>query len=214
MAFADAYKVAYDKKVVGGDLMTNSNQKVKAWLFSLPPVKSCLNSKSCENDCYALKAYKQYPSAMALWDFNFHLVQNDLEQLYKRLDEQLAKIAKSKMRVVRIHQSGDFYSQEYIELWCKLAKKYTGIKFYGYTKVNNILDLTQLEKLDNVSIVKSLVADKYRNYGTVDYVQRMAPKHNAVICPATYGENKKEIKCNLHCNACTKKDTNVFFVQH
>lgn len=214
MSFESAYKVAYDKKSLGGDLMTNSNQKVKAWLFSLPPVKSCLNSKSCENDCYALKAYNQYPSAKALWDYNFHLVQNDLDLLYTRLDKQLAKIAKSKLRVVRIHQSGDFYSQEYIAVWTKLAKKYTGIKFYGYTKVNSILDLTQFEKLDNVSIVKSLVAGKYRNYGTVDYVERMSAKHSAVICPATYGENKKEIKCNLHCNACTKKNTNVFFVQH
>ena len=214
MSFAGAYKLAYDKKVIGGDLMTNSNQKVKAWLFSLPPVKSCLNSKSCENDCYALKAYKQYPSAKALWDYNFYLVQNDLDLLFERLDKQLAKIAKSKLKVVRIHQSGDFYSQEYIDVWRRLAKKYSGIQFYGYTKVNEILDLTQFEKLDNVSIVKSLVAGKYRNYGSVAYVERMSPKHNAVICPATYGENKKEIKCNLHCNACTKKNTNVFFVQH
>ena len=214
MAFADAYAAAYDKKVLGGDLLTNSNQKVKAWLFSLPPVKSCLNSSSCEKDCYALKAYKQYPSAAALWDFNFHLVKNNLTELYNRLDKQLAKIAKSKMRVVRIHQSGDFYSAEYVEVWHKLAAKYPMISFYGYTKVDSILDLTKFESLDNVAIVKSLVAGKYRNYGTINYVNRMAAKHDAIVCPATYGENKAEVKCNLHCNACTKKDTNVFFVQH
>lgn len=214
MAFADAYAAAYDKKVLGGDLLTNSNQKVKAWLFSLPPVKSCLNSGSCEKDCYALKAYKQYPSAAALWDFNFHLVKNNLTELYNRLDKQLAKIAKSKMRVVRIHQSGDFYSAEYVEVWHKLAAKYPMISFYGYTKVDSILDLTKFESLDNVAIVKSLVAGKYRNYGTINYVNRMAAKHDAIVCPATYGENKAEVKCNLHCNACTKKDTNVFFVQH
>lgn len=214
MAFADAYAAAYNKKVLGGDLLTNSNQKVKAWLFSLPPVKSCLNSGSCEKDCYALKAYKQYPSAAALWDFNFHLVKNNLTELYNRLDKQLAKIAKSKMRVVRIHQSGDFYSAEYVEVWHKLAAKYPMISFYGYTKVDSILDLAKFESLDNVAIVKSLVAGKYRNYGTINYVNRMAAKHDAIVCPATYGENKAEVKCNLHCNACTKKDTNVFFVQH
>lgn len=214
MSFESAYNEAYAKKSVGGDLMTNSNQKVKAWLFSLPPVKSCLNSKSCEKDCYAKKAYQQYPSAKALWDYNFDLVQNNLGELYDRLDKQLAKISKSKMRVVRIHQSGDFYSQEYVAVWQRLAKKYSGVTFYGYTKVDSILDLTEFEALDNVSIVKSLVAGKYRNYGTINYVERMSVKHDAIVCPATYGENKKEIKCNLHCNACTKKDTNVFFVQH
>lgn len=214
MAFAEAYQAAYDKKVLGGDLLTNSNQKVKAWLFSLPPVKSCLNSGSCEKDCYALKAYKQYPSAAALWDFNFHLVKNNLKELYNRLDKQLAKIAKSKMRVVRIHQSGDFYSAEYVAVWEQLAAKYPMISFYGYTKVDNILDLAKFESLDNVAIVKSLVAGKYRNYGTINYVERMAAKHDAIVCPATYGDNKAEVKCNLHCNACTKKDTNVFFVQH
>ena len=214
MAFAEVYAAAYSKKELGGDLMTNSNQKVKAWLFSLPPVKSCLNSGSCEKDCYALKAYKQYPSAAALWDYNFHLVKNNLSELYNRLDKQLAKIAKSKMRVVRIHQSGDFYSQEYVELWERLAAKYPEIKFYGYTKVDSILDLTSFESLANVAVVKSLVDGKYRNYGTVNYVQRMSVKHNAVVCPATYGENKAEIKCGKQCSACINKGTSVFFVQH
>ena len=216
MAFVEAYQKAYNAKALGGDLMTDSNVKVKAYLFSLPPIKSCLNCASCKTDCYATKAYNQYPSAKALWDFNFDLVQNDLPQLYSRLTKQLDKIVASKTskKVVRIHQSGDFYTQAYLDMWASIASKYPSIKFYGYTKVDKILDFAAFEALPNVAVVRSLIDGKYRNYGTIDYVQRMKHKVFAIVCPATYGENKADIKCGVQCGACINKGTKVLFVQH
>ena len=216
MSFEQAYNVAYSKKALGGDLLTDSNVKVKAYLFSLPPIKSCLNCASCKNDCYATKAYNQYPSAKALWDYNFYLVQNDLQELERRLVLQLDRIAKGKntKKVVRIHQSGDFYTQEYLDMWTSIAMRYPSIRFYGYTKVEKILDFTRFEALPNVAVVKSLIDGKYRNYGTVDYVERMSKKVFAIVCPATHGENKAEIKCGVQCSACISKGCKVLFVQH
>lgn len=216
MAFNEAYQKAYTAKTIGGDLLTDSNVKVKAYLFSLPPIKSCLNCDSCKTDCYATKAYNQYPSAKALWDFNFHLVQNDLPELSRRLRLQLDRIAKGKntKKVVRIHQSGDFYTQAYLDMWSDIARSYPMIKFYGYTKVDKILDFSAFESLPNVAIVRSLIDGKYRNYGTVNYVERMKHKVFAIVCPATHGENKAEIKCGVQCSACINKGTKVLFVQH
>ena len=44
--------------------------------------------------------------------------------------------------VVRIHSSGDFINQNYLNMWCNIAKKFPHFKFYAYTKVNNILDFS------------------------------------------------------------------------
>ena len=215
------------------DRLTDSNKKVKGYLFSLPPVKSCLNCDSCKSSCYALKAYKQYPNVKNLWDSNFNLVKNNLKQLERDLTKQLTKISfqKKHKRVVRIHQSGDFYSTKYIKLWLKLAAKFNNILFYGYTKVENYNKefntlINQLSSLDNVNIIESFIkGTKRKNYGDFDYCQRVAEKTNAFICPVNKFNENQNIHCGIDrdskynrnnatfCDYCFKNN-NVVFVQH
>lgn len=211
--------------------MTDGNIKVDAYLFSLPPIKSCLNCDSCKSSCYALKAYKQYPNVQNLWDKNFN---NDLISLYNDLNTQLKTISKQAehKRVVRIHQSGDFYSLEYIMLWARLANKFKNILFYGYTKV---LDhskyfnkaINQLKAFDNVNIIESFIPNtKRKNFGSYEYAQRMSKKYDLKVCPVNKHNPKMDmIKCGLnrdtkynkkgneYCDHCLKND-NVCFVQH
>jgi hypothetical protein len=116
--------------------------------------------------------------------------------------------------VVRIHQSGDFISQAYIDMWCKLALEFSNIKFYAYTKVNTIFNFDSFNNLPNTNLIDSMLDGKYRNYGNISYVNRMVAKTGAFICPATYGDNKDTIKCGVQCSACIAKGTKVIFVQH
>ena len=206
--------------------MTDSNIKVKAWLFSMPPVKSCLNHKTCASSCYAKKAYKQYTNTVKpLWDQNFSDAKSDLFKLYDDLDVQCAAISKQQKhkRVVRIHQSGDFINQDYVNMWHDIAAKYPTILFYAYTKVDHILDITYLNSLDNVNIIPSLINGQI-NYGTEDYIQGLNKDHGTFICPASYGKNKDQVLCGIEsrysikagatmCDHCFKKD-NVAFLQH
>ena len=194
--------------------LTRGNIKVKAWMFSLPPIKSCLNCSSCASACYATKSYRQYPSVKALWNSNFNLVKQDMFKLYDDLDRQLNSISKrSKLKIVRIHQSGDFYNQTYVNMWYDLVSKYPNITFYGYTKVDKLLDISKLNSLTNCNIITSYVNDKL-NFGTIDYVSELVKESNAIICPATYGDNKGDVKCGLTCFHCMNKDSSVAFVQH
>lgn len=39
-----------------------------------------------------------------------------------------------RIRMLRIHESGDFYSQEYLNAWYTLARTFPAITFYAYTK--------------------------------------------------------------------------------
>lgn len=215
--FTRAYNKAYMNKAQNTDsnVLTNSNKKVKAYLFSLPPVQSCLNHKSCASTCYAVKSYRQYPSCKALWDYNYTLARTNLKELYRRLDNELSKIDKSKgsIKTIRIHQSGDFISDAYIDIWYNLAIKYPNLTFYGYTKVDKLLNVDKLNTLHNVNIIKSVLNGK-RNYGSVSYVKKLVKDEGAVICDATYGEDKDTVKCGVTCNKCMVPGTKVVFVQH
>ena len=42
--------------------------------------------------------------------------------------------AKRGINVVRLHDSGDFYSQEYLDAWKAVAKALPDMVFYAYTK--------------------------------------------------------------------------------
>jgi len=190
--------------------LTSGNMKVKALLFSLPPIISCLNCSSCKSTCYAVKSYRQYPAVRNLWDDNLYLAQTDLWTLYNDLRAQLKK---TKQKYVRIHQSGDFISQQYVGMWRTLAKEHKHLIFYYYTKVDHLLDLTELAALPNVCGIDSLLNGK-RNYGALKYVTALAKETGAVICPATHGEDKKEVKCGVNCTACMVKGAKVVFVQH
>ena len=185
--------------------LTNKNKKVQAWLFSLPPIKSCLSHKECAKNCYAVKSYRQYPPVRDLWDNNLNLAKSNLFELYDDIVRQLKTIKKRK--IVRIHQSGDFISQEYVNLWETIAKEFPDFIFYGYTKVSKILDISKLDSLPNVNIIDSYVNGKL-NFGDLEYVTKISEEEGCVICPATL--TKDTYKCGGNCSHCFTNKNVVF----
>tara|TARA_R110002126_G_scaffold36633_1_gene111180 strand:- start:4 stop:597 length:594 start_codon:yes stop_codon:yes gene_type:complete len=81
-----------------------------------------------------------------------------------------------KAEAIRIHSSGDFYSQSYFDMWLKLCKKNPAVEFWAYTKSlnywvnrlneipNNLVltasrggrqdNLIELHNLKNVEVIK------------------------------------------------------------
>ena len=113
---------------------------------------TCAGAKDCRSVCYAKQGM-----------YNFSNVKKArMEALEQTLAADfveksiagLTKFAKSKFNVVRVHDSGDFYSQEYLEKWYAIAAAVPQMKFYAYTKALN-LDLWT-NKPDNFQIVQSL----------------------------------------------------------
>ena len=120
------------------------NDKVKFLIWSLPPISTCpFATPMCKKFCYAMKAFKAYPNARNAWEDNFKESQNRffaqemILAIAKELDRPSVK--KAKTLVVRIHESGDFYSKEYAKAWLKVAWYFMGyapnkVKFMAYTK--------------------------------------------------------------------------------
>jgi len=197
--------------------LKNGNSKLKGILiFDLPAVKSCLNSSSCEKTCYAMKAQRMYTTVRNWREANLDLAENNLGLLKDLLISQLElEATKNKNKVVRIHSSGDFISQEYIDMWSFVIAKNPDVKFYAYTKVDKILDFAEIQKLDNFNLIPSMIQGKFLNFGTQSYVDTIVSKYNAFSCPAV--QKGSTVKCgtnleNGECDYCIHSKNVVFLI--
>lgn len=99
--------------------------------ISLIPVKDCPNSERCKKDCYAKKAWKQYPNVRKAWKHNSQESRKNPDQFFADIR---AFLTKKNPEFFRIHVAGDFYSLEYFNQWIELIKEFPGVKFLAFTK--------------------------------------------------------------------------------
>ena len=88
--------------------------------------------------CFAASREAQYPNLRNLRWSNRDLLKEFEGDLTGMTDLLLRSLeyyenTKKKIRIFRIHDSGDFYSQEYFDAWVATAKQRSDILFYAYT---------------------------------------------------------------------------------
>ena len=200
--------VRYENLYISPKRLVKGNTKLyNILIFDLPAVKSCLNCSSCASSCYAVKAQRQYVDTRIFRDTNLHLFLHNKELLFDLIVEQLSN---TKVTTVRLHSSGDFFSQSYIDMWDKIIGMFPNIKFYSYTKVEKLLDFSNIEKHKNFNLILSFIEGNL-NYGSIEYCKELNAKYGTFICPVTNGV--KDIKCGKGCNYCIS-NKNVCFVEH
>lgn len=98
--------------------------------------KTCPMAGVCASGCYAksgaylfsnvAKKFEQRFEASKSQDFGL-MIQADLNKIKN-------KYLGKKNILIRIHDSGDFYSQVYFESWLDIIQTNPDLKFYAYTK--------------------------------------------------------------------------------
>ena len=189
--------------------LTKGNTKLdkSMLIFDLLAVSTCLNCRECKGFCYAMKAQRQYPGTYNRRAILTWLAKYDLITLESMIYSQLMSTTK---KIVRIHSSGDFFSQAYVDMWTRIVKRFPGIRFYTYTKVDNLLDLASLKACQNFNCVESMLPDGSINFGSLEYIREKAKQFKAAICP--YGISKHAVHCGKECSACLTKKNVVFLV--
>lgn len=155
--------------------------------------------------CYAIKEQNRWPSVVVGRERRLEAAKQ--EDFAVKIQAELDK-KRVRPKYFRVHASGDFFSQEYVDAWTLIAQQNTDIVFYAYTKRKHSWDFTSLESLDNFILINSLQTGKI-NYGPAD----KAPK-DAFICPDVKGA---EVRCGIDCTYCmtkTAQNKAPFFIQH
>ena len=97
-------------------------------------VRTCPQAGVCARFCYARNGTYLFPLAKTAHANNLKLILDDLEGWKKAMLDELAHKRYRNGKYVRIHDSGDFFSNEYLEAWVDIARKVEDVTFYCYTK--------------------------------------------------------------------------------
>src|SRR3990167_6387334 len=124
--------------------------------FNIPAFRSadgfhtCPKAGACATMCYARQGRYMMPNVAATREFNLDIVRGDLNHFINSAIDDLGRIKQS---IIRVHDSGDFFSQAYMDAWFTLAAYFPSKKFYAYTKS---LHLDRSKKPSNFQIIQSV----------------------------------------------------------
>lgn len=122
-------------------------------IFDLPRRVTCPGATAwCKMKCYARKAEYSYKSVLP---FRYR----NLEDTKKKgfVKEAIEKLQRMRVvRAVRVHSSGDFYNQTYVNKWYEIMKANPQIQFTFYTKSFHLFDFSKIRRLKNVNAFASI----------------------------------------------------------
>lgn len=150
-------------------MLTNSNKDLARdgiWTFTLPAlaavlpdgqtIKTCPAAGKCAAICYARSGSYTWANVKAAHVRNLAYVIEDPDGWQQAMTKELAYkrfVGKS----VRVHDAGDYFSDDYTRRWLEIMRATPGTFFYSYTKeVDRFRRLVEPEPPENFKWVFSL----------------------------------------------------------
>ena len=129
-------------------LLASGNSKIgrKTYSFSLPAKTTCRPTPWCQEHCYACKGLFHMRSVKELYERNL--------RMSKEIDfpeRMIQEIYERKIGWVRIHVSGDFYSNEYLDAWSNIISNCPSTRFLAFSRRTD-LPLDRLTQWDNITV--------------------------------------------------------------
>ena len=118
-------KLAADPSKAKVSLSTTNSKLAKDGIasFNLVPIETCPGAGSCAKYCYAdtgsfLRFWKTtMPPRVANW------LASQKPDFVEKMNAMFGDVEKKgKIKVIRVHDSGDFYSPDYIKKWTEIAR--------------------------------------------------------------------------------------------
>ena len=111
--------------------LSNGNRKLgkHVYNYNLPRHTCRHKTASCEKFCYARKGAFVYPQVVAFMKRNYN---ETLEDDF--IDRMVGQIVFLRIKWIRIHACGDFYSQGYADKWMEIARRSPNSHFLAYTR--------------------------------------------------------------------------------
>jgi len=112
-----------NKRVFNFGIIANKSLEGKS---TCPFAKGCLGA---DYKCYAQKGAYAWPKVKQAYNNRYLLTKQD--NFINLMNEA---IQKKKVDILRLHDSGDFYSIDYLNKWVEIANANKEVIFYAYTK--------------------------------------------------------------------------------
>jgi hypothetical protein len=189
--------------------------------FAIPAGKAfaCIGeTEVCASKCYAKKGNHTWPAVQNLLAKNWALLKHfESKQDTEGAVQALLAIIPEKQELFRIHESGDFFSQWYVDVWAEAIAARPNTRFWFYTRSFN-LNFENMKTLPNVTCWASTDSANaeaatafvsnhsfFRHaYGPINKADDKPD--NSFFCPATVGKLETAGACEK-CRLCTDNRT-------
>ena len=112
------------------------NWTLPAFLIEMPDgshFNVCAQAGVCAQLCYARVGTYRFKNVRAAHIRNLLLCRDTPEEFERRMTEELSH-KRYADKWIRLHDSGDFFSDEYVLTWMRIMRNSPGVRFYCYTK--------------------------------------------------------------------------------
>ena len=119
---------------------TSKYLNVNVFNFGIPAYKSvtgkitCPMADECVAFCYAKKGAYIWSNVKPAFEKRYEISKTD-----KFVAKINAEIVLKEPEYIRVHDSGDYYSRNYLNKWIEIAKNNPDVKFYSYTNCIQML---------------------------------------------------------------------------
>jgi Gene product 88 len=102
----------------------------------------CPQAGACASFCYARSGTYNFSNVKRRHIQNLEYILEDPDGWFEQM---LGEVQKPKMigKHIRIHDAGDFFSKDYLQLWIKIAELTPDVTFYCYTKEVTLFKQTE-----------------------------------------------------------------------
>lgn len=126
-------------------LLTQNSEmrKIGVWNWSIPAwagrmadgrtYNTCPSAGVCRHVCYARQGTYRFPVVRAKHEANLRMILDDLPGWETAMRDELAA-RRFTGAWVRIHDAGDFFTDDYLTAWLRIMRARPGTCFYAYTK--------------------------------------------------------------------------------
>ena len=183
-------------------LIQKGNSKLhNMYMFNLPATHAICN-RICPG-CYAAREQTRFPAILTARESRYTA---SIAPTFASTIISEINSLRTKPLYFRIHASGEFYSQAYIDSWYTIASAFPSITFYAYTKRLAHFDFSSLSSLPNFVLINSL------HFRGLNYGPASSAPADAFICPSHSGAT-----CGASCVYCmtkTAQTDSVWFIKH
>lgn len=190
--------------------ISRGNMKMSIPTWSLPTGVACPNSTPmCERYCYAKKAERFRKQVLPCRVHNYE--ESQRESFVPGMIRVLER--RRKLEFFRIHESGDFYSQEYLEKWLEICKAFPNTRFLAFS---NMWNLEWKVCPRNLVVFWSIwedtdIGDRVHGGGLFAFIGNSRPElcveEDVLVCPGHCDsclmcfmgyENQKHVRFKIH----------------
>lgn len=130
-------------------LTEQAHPDIRLFMWSLPAGRTCPAAGKCREYCYAQAGRMKLDQASNAYRENYQLWEDGVLEpvIYGDLILKSYKAEKDGKELwIRIHDTGDFFCEDYARTWFSIMDRLPDVNFYAYSKSVRILESVKAER--------------------------------------------------------------------